>query len=84
MDMKTQQIITKKNSARLFLDKIKIPTYLIAAFDDPFLDKSMLYIPKNKCITCFYTLYGGHVGFWYFDNGLKYWIDEKIMTLLKS
>ncbi|TAF74608.1 MAG: alpha/beta fold hydrolase [Bacteroidetes bacterium] len=72
----------QKNSAIGFIEKITIPTFLISAKDDPFLNNSIFIKPQNQLISCIYLPFGGHVGFWSFDFGIKFWIDEKIISLI--
>lgn len=73
----------QKNASQQFLENISIPTYLISSQDDPFLSAQILLKPNNKNITCIYPEFGGHVGFWYFSWGIKFWMDEKILSILK-
>ena len=70
-----------KCSAKQFLKHIAIPTHIIHALDDPFMDERIL--PKkeelSKNISLNLTQHGGHVGF--VSGSLfkpKYWLEERI------
>ena len=72
----------EKCSAKQFLKDIAIPTHIIHALDDPFMDKRI--IPKQEELSKFITLelsqHGGHVGFvsgTFFNP--KYWLEERIV-----
>ena len=68
-----------KCSSGQFIPKIRVPTLIINALDDPFLpdecypSKEMI---SNKFVTLLYPEYGGHVGFVQF--GQKHYWEEKI------
>ncbi len=72
-----------QNSALQYFENITIPTLLIAAKDDPFLDKPCFYESNNKNIKSIYTNLGGHVGF--LSNKIKsfFWLDTQILNFLK-
>jgi len=72
----------KKSSSKQFLKYIAIPTHIIHALDDPFMDKRIL--PTKEEISPFVTLeltkHGGHVGF--VSGSLfkpYYWLEERIV-----
>lgn len=77
------------SSSLQFLSKIRRPTLLISAEDDPFLPGK--YLPKrivsnSKWLESDFTAHGGHVGFvqgsmpW----NASYWIDQRIAQFLKN
>lgn len=62
-------------SSRQFIHQIKIPTTILIANDDPFLDPST--IPNKECdhnplVNLIVTKHGGHVGFGKFRNEENY------------
>jgi predicted alpha/beta-fold hydrolase len=77
----------KINSARQYLKKIKKPTLMIQAFDDPFMTAAV--IPKmhelGEGVTLEISRYGGHVGF-VAGSVLKprYWLPERICEYLQA
>ncbi|CAA6801734.1 MAG: Hydrolase, alpha/beta fold family functionally coupled to Phosphoribulokinase [uncultured Sulfurovum sp.] len=69
-------------SSKQFLKHIHIPTHIIHAEDDPFMDERV--IPKEEELSSSVTLevspYGGHVGF--ISGSLfkpKYWLEERVV-----
>lgn len=69
-------------SAKQFLKHIQIPTLIIHALDDPFMDARI--IPKEKELSSSVTLevspHGGHVGF--ISGSVlkpKYWLEERVV-----
>jgi len=79
---KSAQDYYNKCSSKQFLKHIAIPTHIIHAVDDPFMDKRIL--PKEEEISSFVTLeltkHGGHVGF--VSGSLfkpVYWLEERIV-----
>ena len=72
----------KQSSAKQYLKDITIPTLIIHALDDPFMDKTVL--PNNDEISKSIILEvypnGGHVGF--ISGSIfkpKYWLDDRII-----
>jgi predicted alpha/beta-fold hydrolase len=69
------------------LDKIQIPTLLLHATDDPFMDSSVIpdigdesYLVKLEL-----SKYGGHVGFYRPSfTGNSYWIETRVAEFLRS
>lgn len=56
----------ERSSSARFLERIRVPTLLLHARDDPFLPEDALplaTIRRNPCITAAFTPRGGHVGF---------------------
>lgn len=72
-----------KSSSKQYLINIKIPTLIIHANDDPFMDERV--VPKEEELSSFVKLefsqHGGHVGF---VAGTifkpKYWLEERIVN----
>ena len=70
------------------LTKIRIPTYIIQALDDPIVDPDA--IPQandlGPSLRLLLTKYGGHVGFISCDRyGLAYrWLDQTICQILRD
>jgi predicted alpha/beta-fold hydrolase len=57
-----------RSSSLGFLDKIRVPTFLLSAIDDPFLPPEVLdevreIADRNACLSLEFTAEGGHVGF---------------------
>ena len=69
-------------SSKQFLKYISIPTLIIHALDDPFMDKRILPTKEelSPLVTLELTQHGGHVGF---VSGTllkpKYWLEERIV-----
>lgn len=74
----------KKCSSKQFLTKIKIPTLLVNAQNDPFLSESCFPIDEAKSNPSFFLEIpksGGHVGFVNF--GVKeFWYEKKVVEFL--
>jgi uncharacterized protein len=75
-------------SSRRWLRHIHVPTLIIQAADDPFLDSDALPRPEEIPATVEYDLcpHGGHVGF---VGGTapwrpRYWLDERIPAYLAA
>jgi predicted alpha/beta-fold hydrolase len=74
----------RKSSSRAFLKRIRVPTLILHAADDPFMTRAV--IPRedelSDAITFELSRYGGHVGFltgatpW----GLRCWLVERIVS----
>ncbi|MEN4053073.1 hydrolase [Sulfurimonas sp. NWX79] len=76
-----------KSSSKQYLKKIKIPTLIIHAKDDPFMTQEV--IPKQKDVSNTIILeileHGGHVGF--ISGSLfkpKYWLDKRVVTFFNA
>ncbi len=68
-------------SCRQFLHRIKIPTLLINAVDDPFLSEQCYPVGEAKESELFYLerpAHGGHVGFMTFDSKGEYWHEGQV------
>lgn len=77
----------KSQSSRNFLRKIKIPTLLINADNDPFLTESSYPFEEAEESDYFYllkTINGGHVGFAEKNSETYSWVDKRAITFLKS
>jgi predicted alpha/beta-fold hydrolase len=67
-------------SAKGFLEKIRIPTLVIQAKDDTFIPFEVFDHPAfrdNPSLTLVATEFGGHLGFLQ-KNGHRFWIDEVV------
>jgi predicted alpha/beta-fold hydrolase len=79
---KSAQDYYAKCSSKQFLKHICIPTLIIYALDDPFMDERILPTKKevSENISLELTQHGGHVGF---VSGTllkpKYWLEERIV-----
>lgn len=73
-------------SSGQFIPKIKVPTLIINALDDPFLPKECYpyeEVQSNEYVTLLTPQYGGHVGF--VQRGKEfYWSEEKILEFLEG
>lgn len=78
----------QQSSSRQFIHKIKIPTLIIHALDDPFISPSAIpsatELPPNVTLELSKT--GGHVGF---ISGKKfgkaeYWLDKRIIEYFEE
>ena len=67
------------------LGAITVPTTMIRADDDPFLDNGELDLPglRNPAITLVRTAHGGHVGFVHLDRrGPRFWVEPTVARRL--
>jgi predicted alpha/beta-fold hydrolase len=67
-------------SAKRFLDRIRVPTLLIQAKDDTFIPFATFSHPafgSNPHLTLVATEYGGHLGFLQ-RKGRRFWLDETV------
>lgn len=74
-----------KSSSLPFLSEIKIPTLILNAIDDPFLDKNCFPIEevrKNKFLYLEISEYGGHLGFVLFNKDNEHYHDKKITSFI--
>jgi hypothetical protein len=77
-----------RSSSAGFLERIRVPTLLLHAEDDPFLPPSSLplaAIAANPWLRKAYTLRGGHVGFvagqpW----APRFWAEEEVVRFVDS
>ena len=76
------------SSSRQFLPKIRVPTLLVQAADDPFMTPAVLPEPGELSpqVTLELHANGGHVGFVGCNRGLKidYWLDGRIPRFLRE
>ncbi len=77
-----------KSSSKQFLTLIKIPTLLISAQDDPFLNESCYPYKEAEQHEFFHLLtpkYGGHVGFYTsFKQEDNYWLEYQILDFFSK
>jgi predicted alpha/beta-fold hydrolase len=76
-------------SAMRVVDRIRVPTLVISADDDPFVPSDMFDAPalrENPCITTIVTRHGGHCGFiagpGAEDDG--YWAESSIVRFVRD
>ena len=78
----------KKSSCKQFLNDIKLPTLLISAKDDPFLNENCHPIKEaneSESFTFLQTNYGGHIGFVKgFNLKKQHWLENKILEFLNK
>lgn len=78
----------KECSAVNFLENIKIPTLIITAKDDPFIDYTDFdRARKNSAIQLSVQEHGGHIGYISEEtlpHGTKRWIDFMILNSIKK
>lgn len=76
----------RRSSSRPFLRSIRVPTLIVHARDDPFMDPDVIPDPEELSPTTTLELSegGGHVGFVTGANPWKprYWLDERIPAFL--
>lgn len=58
----------RRASSKFFLERIRVPTLLLNAENDPFLPHAVLddvrvFAAQNRFVTCIFPPHGGHVGF---------------------
>jgi predicted alpha/beta-fold hydrolase len=75
------------NSSKQFLAKIKIPTLMIHAYDDPFMPASVFPSDTELSKSIQFELYenGGHVGF--IEGSLfrpSFWLQKRIQSFIES
>jgi predicted alpha/beta-fold hydrolase len=79
-----------RSSSRHFLQRIRVPTLLLSAFDDPFLPRGVLSeiraaAATNRCLTAEFHEGGGHVGFvggpWPWRA--RYFAEERVFAYLE-
>lgn len=76
-----------KASSRQFLDRIRIPTLLVSAKNDPFLaPPSFPYEEAERNPQLFFEApdSGGHNGFFTIGNGGEYWLETRALRFLDS
>ncbi len=77
----------QKSSAKQFLKKIRTPTLIIQALDDPFMTDEILpeEAELSSSITIEVSPHGGHVGF--VGGSLlkpRYWLEERVVSYLEE
>lgn len=81
----------QRSSSLRWLDRIRVPTLLVSAFDDPFLPPEVLdevraVARSNDALHCEFPEQGGHVGF--IAGRLPwrplYWAEWRVMEFLSS
>jgi uncharacterized protein len=77
----------KRNSSRQFLSRIKLPTLLVNAANDPFLGPGCHPREEAEGSENFHfesPTTGGHVGFTSFGNAGGYWSEARAVNFLAS
>jgi predicted alpha/beta-fold hydrolase len=77
----------RRASSYSHLDKIRIPTLLLHAVDDPFMNSSVIpdQTERTSSVKLELSQNGGHVGF--YQPSIKnnsYWLERRITDFLKS
>ncbi|HUK56844.1 MAG TPA: hydrolase [Nitrospiria bacterium] len=78
-----------RSSAGPWLEEIRKPTFLLNAYDDPFLPASCLphdAVARSPWLTAEFTPRGGHVGFveGRSPGAVTYWVDRRVLAYLDS
>jgi uncharacterized protein len=80
-----------RSSSLGWLDRIRVPTLLISAVDDPFLPAEVLdevraACDRNAALRCEFPAHGGHVGF--IAGNLpwrpQYWAEWRVADFLSA
>lgn len=74
-------------SSNQFLKDIQIPTLLVQAADDPFLDRHCYPVREagaNSFLQLEIPKYGGHVGFVLQNQENRYWSEERAACFLEN
>jgi len=71
-----------QSSSNQYIPKIRTPTLILHAEDDPFLDKSAIPASgKQDYVTLEISKHGGHVGF---IDSEGYWLERRIPSFINS
>jgi predicted alpha/beta-fold hydrolase len=77
-----------RSSSRRYLAKIRVPTLLVQAQDDPFMTEDLIPEPEElpSQVELEVTEAGGHVGFvaGKFPWSSTYWLEERVPDFLKK
>jgi predicted alpha/beta-fold hydrolase len=74
-------------SSRQFLGGIRVPTLLVNAANDPFLDLPSYPMEEAAGSSCFFfesPASGGHMGFVAFNNAGEYWSESRALSFLQN
>jgi hypothetical protein len=77
----------EKCSSRPWLERIRVPSLIVNALDDPFLEGGCY--PQKECAanpntTLEITRHGGHVGFIAQNKSHRYWSEERAVDFIKQ
>tara|TARA_R110001592_G_scaffold138511_4_gene357674 strand:+ start:63485 stop:64450 length:966 start_codon:yes stop_codon:yes gene_type:complete len=75
------------SSSLFYLDKIKVPSLILSALDDPFLPDECYPIEqasKNNYITLEMPKYGGHVGFMPEKPSSTYYSERRVIEFING
>ena len=84
---KDAQEYYREASASKVIHKVRIPTLLVQAKDDPFLTRTCFPLRearKNPNLFLEITPTGGHVGFMYLNKGIDFWAEKRSIEFLKE
>lgn len=73
-------------SSKPWLESIRIPTLIVSAANDPFLAGGCYPVHecrRNPKVTLEIPRHGGHVGFVSFNNGGRYWSEQRALEFLR-
>ncbi len=76
-----------QSSSRPFLPRVRVPTLLVNAADDPFLAPPCYPFEEARASRHFFLEVpetGGHVGFVAFRNGGEYWSERRAAAFLEG
>lgn len=76
----------RTQSARNFLERIRVPALLIQAQDDPMIPFEVYDLPvfrENPALTLLTTAHGGHVGF-IARHRPRFWIDRVVLRWISA
>ncbi|MEJ7646672.1 MAG: alpha/beta fold hydrolase [Chryseolinea sp.] len=74
-------------SSLYFLKKIRVPSLIVNALNDPFLSDSCFptaLVTENPALTLEVPRFGGHVGFSQFNKNGLYWSEERALAFLTT
>lgn len=77
----------QKCSSIFYIPKIKIPTLLVSALNDPFLAKECYPFEQAKNNPCFFLetpVKGGHCGFYKNNKNGNYWSDNRALDFFSK
>ncbi|MEI8125512.1 MAG: hypothetical protein WCG42_07155, partial [Parachlamydiaceae bacterium] len=72
----------RQSSSRYMLSMIQVPTHILLAIDDPFINHlSCLNVPRSSSVKVSLTEHGGHIGFfgWADEQHRYYWLDSLLI-----
>ena len=76
-----------KSSSKPYIKRIKVPTLMVSAKNDPFLTPECFpyeQADENPMFTLETPEHGGHIGFMSADHDGKYWSEERALSYLNQ